>query len=138
MLFNNAKIHWMLYALCLFADVVNSDSLTLNTLIRDVCSRSLSSLIYRICTGGVAISDIPAESLSKVRGKRASMFSRERLKRQVADECCLQPCTVSQLIEYCPETWWRSICEVMVTYFSVRLRVGSDYLRVEWTCCSVI
>lgn len=101
----NLKFYWVLYTLILL-NAVNGDSLTMDSKLHDMCSRSLSTLIFHICTGNIVISDLPAENLSKVRGKRASLFSRERIKRQVVDECCLRSCTVSQLIQYCPETWW--------------------------------
>ncbi|PZC84311.1 insulin-related peptide 2 [Helicoverpa armigera] len=107
----NAKFAIVIYAVFLVAEIVDGnernsgDSLTMNTMIRDMCSRSLSRLIYQICTGNVQISDLPSDRLSNVRGKRAALLFKERLKRQVADECCLNPCSVSQLIEYCPDTW---------------------------------
>lgn len=106
----NAKLHVVIYVLFLFTELVDSndsDSLTLNTMLADTCSRSLSKLLFGLCTGKVAVKDLPKENLSKIReirGKRASLTYR-RMKRQIADECCLRPCTVAQLIEYCPDTW---------------------------------
>lgn len=105
----SAKFLWIVYTLILL-DSIHGESLTLSSTIQDMCSRSLSTLIFQICTGNVPISDLPVENLSKVRGKRAALFSRDiqrRMRRQVADECCLHPCSVADLIQYCPETWWR-------------------------------
>lgn len=101
-----AKLYFVLYVLLLLRES-KGDALTMNTRIRDMCSRALSNLIFDICTGTLPVTDLPPESLSKVRAKRASLFSaKQRSRRQVADECCLRSCTVSQLVEYCPETWW--------------------------------
>lgn len=77
----------------------------MNTIVKDMCSRSLSRLIFQLCTGSLPVKDLPPDSLSKTRAKRAPLAFRERLKRQVADECCLNPCSIAQLIEYCPDTW---------------------------------
>ncbi|CAD0200724.1 unnamed protein product [Chrysodeixis includens] len=73
-------------------------------MLKDVCSRSLSSLIFHICTGNLQVIDLPSERISKVRARRAALLFKERLKRQVADECCENACSVSQLIQYCPDT----------------------------------
>lgn len=108
----NAKFGAAIFVVFLFTEIVDGNEkilgepLTMDTVIRDTCSRSLSTLIFQICTGNLRISDVPSGRLSNVRGKRASLLFKDRLKRQIADECCLNPCSVSQLVQYCPETWW--------------------------------
>lgn len=120
------KLHWLIYAMFLVTKIYG-DSLTLNTLIKEMCSRTLAQNIFALCTGSVVISDYPKKNFSNVRGKRAAIFSaRMRLKRQVADECCLHPCTVSQLIQYCPETWWNYLVMRRNDCFSDRLLI-SDF-----------
>ncbi|CAH0694234.1 unnamed protein product [Spodoptera exigua] len=106
----NAKFGAAIFLVFLFTEIVEGNErilgepLTMDTVIRDTCSRSLSTLIFQICTGNMRISDVPSGRLSNVRGKRASMLFKDRLKRQIADECCLNACSVSQLVQYCPET----------------------------------
>lgn len=97
------KLQCVFFAICLLTNV--QGKLALDSMVTELCSRSLSNLVYQICTGSVPISDMPTENLSKLRGKRAAMFSRERVKRQIVEECCLRPCSVAQLIAYCPDTW---------------------------------
>ena len=101
----NKKFHWIVYVLFLYGRVISGESLALNSVLKDLCSRTLSNIIFEICTGGIPVSDMPSSSLSKMRAKRAALFYVKRHRRQVADECCLRPCTVAQLIEYCPENW---------------------------------
>lgn len=92
-------------ALILYAELVNSESLTLNTVLTN-CSRTLSDFIFQLCTGAIPVSGFPAPSQSNLRAKRAASFlTNIRHKRQLADECCIRPCSVSQLLEYCPENW---------------------------------
>lgn len=100
------RLRWIVYFLFINGRIISGDSLALNTVFQDLCSRSLSNLIFQICTGGIPVSDLPSSSLSRVRSRRAAMFfAKERHRRQIADECCLHPCTVAQLVEYCPENW---------------------------------
>ncbi|XP_041987010.1 bombyxin B-10-like [Aricia agestis] len=101
----NKKVHWILYILILYGKVISGESLALNSVLKDLCSRSLANLIFQICTGDIPVQDLPSSSLSR-RSKRAALFyATERHKRQIVDECCLHPCTVAQLVEYCPENW---------------------------------
>lgn len=100
----NAKL-CVVCALLFYAEIVHGESLTLNTVLNN-CSRTLSDFIFQICTGVIPVSGFPAPP-SNVRSKRAAIFlTNIRNKRQIADECCLAPCSISQLLEYCPENWW--------------------------------
>lgn len=106
--FTNKNIHWIIYVLFLYGKIVSGESLALNSVLKDLCSRTLSIYIFQICTGGIEITDLPSTRLSKTRSKRGALFyAKERQRRQVVDECCLRPCTVAQLIEYCPDNWWQ-------------------------------
>lgn len=100
------RIHWIIYVLFLYGKIISGESLALNSVLNDICSRSLANFIYQICTGIIPVNDLPPPSLSQVRTKRGALFyAKERHKRQIVDECCLRPCTVAQLIEYCPDSW---------------------------------
>ncbi|CAK1556157.1 unnamed protein product [Leptosia nina] len=100
------NVHWIIYIMFLYGKIISGDSLTLNSVFKDLCSRSLSNLIFQICSGDITINDLPDAALSRPRSRRGALFyASDRLKRQVADECCLRPCTVAQLIQYCPEDW---------------------------------
>ncbi|KAG6442195.1 hypothetical protein O3G_MSEX002170 [Manduca sexta] len=105
----SAKFHCIIYAMFLITEIHGdfTEPLTMNTLMRyKICSSALSSLIFNICSGNIKISDESPEGVPKIRGKRAAIYAaRERMKRQVAYECCEHACTISQLIQYCPETW---------------------------------
>lgn len=99
------KLHWIIYGMIIYAKLIDCESLTMNSIYKS-CSRTLSKFIYQICTGDIPVSGLPSSSLSKVRGKRASLFvTQERFRRQLADECCSQPCSITQILEYCPENW---------------------------------
>lgn len=101
----NRKVCCIICIFILYGSVVSGDTLTLNSVL-DVCSRALSDFVFHICTGNIQVSGLPASSLSRVRSKRASLlFAKQRPRRQIVDECCLRPCTVAQLVEYCPEYW---------------------------------
>ncbi|VVC88313.1 unnamed protein product [Leptidea sinapis] len=78
------------------------------------CSKWLSSIIDNICNNVYKIvkreTSIMVEKLSprdlkkSVNEKRLISDGRwRRMRRQVATECCERPCTVSNLVMYCPD-----------------------------------
>lgn len=97
------KLQWIVCAIFLLT--AHGEPLTLDSAQAEMCSTTLSTLVFQLCTGSVPLGDLRTENLPKIRGKRASIFSRERIKRQIVEECCSQPCSVAQLLAYCPDTW---------------------------------
>ncbi|CAH2105639.1 unnamed protein product [Euphydryas editha] len=79
------------------------------------CSKWLSSLIYNICNNvykivkrdtSVMIDKLtPTDLLFKNRNERRKIaeIRWRRVRRQVASECCERPCTVENIIMYCPD-----------------------------------
>ncbi|CAH4028781.1 unnamed protein product [Pieris brassicae] len=99
------NLHWV-YIVFLYGNIISGDSLTLNSMLKELCSRSLSNLIFHVCNGDVMVNDFPEMYQPKVRSRRAALFyASKRIKRQLVDECCLHPCSVAQLVQYCPEEW---------------------------------
>ncbi|KAG7307944.1 hypothetical protein JYU34_006561 [Plutella xylostella] len=77
------------------------------------CSRFLSCLLERLCSNSVKIVKGDGAAifgkLKLSRNRRHASSSREldegsprRTRRQVVDDCCLQPCTINDLLQYCP------------------------------------
>lgn len=88
----------------IFTKIISGESLMLNLVVKDVCARSLSNIILYLCSApGYPEDDFLLNTQSKTNG--AATFSRERYKRNYIDECCFRPCTISELMEYCPEHW---------------------------------
>ncbi|XP_028166586.1 uncharacterized protein LOC135074156 [Ostrinia nubilalis] len=79
------------------------------------CSSYLSRIITRFCdnlitivkrdTSSVLIDRLSPKSLLELRDKeRVRKQERwRRVRRQIASECCDQPCNVGLIIKYCPE-----------------------------------
>lgn len=106
----NVKLGLVIFVIFLCTVIAQDEkifenSLSMGTMIKDVCSRTLSRLIFRICSGHMQISELPDGKIATIRGKRAALLFKYRVKRQVADECCKNACSVAQLLEYCPDTW---------------------------------
>ncbi|CAF4909224.1 unnamed protein product [Pieris macdunnoughi] len=100
------NFHWLCIVF-LYGNIISGDSLTLNSMLKELCSRSLSNLIFHVCNGDIMINDFPELDQPKVRSRRAALiYASMRIKRQLVDECCLHPCSVAQLVQYCPTEEW--------------------------------
>ncbi|KAI5645485.1 hypothetical protein NE865_02572 [Phthorimaea operculella] len=95
----STKLQCIVFIIVLCAGLINSESVTMNTLLRG-CSYSLVTMLHQICSGEVTVSDLPESSLPKMRGVQWGSSLR-RGKRSIVEECCIHSCTVSQIIEYC-------------------------------------
>ncbi|KAL0832711.1 hypothetical protein ABMA28_000893 [Loxostege sticticalis] len=79
------------------------------------CSSYLSALITNFCdnifkivkrdTNSVLIDRLTPRSLHELRNKERVLAQERwrRVRRQIASECCDQPCSVGNIIKYCPE-----------------------------------
>ncbi|XP_075971610.1 uncharacterized protein LOC142973616 isoform X2 [Anticarsia gemmatalis] len=78
------------------------------------CSGWLSSIIFNFCNNTYKIvkrdtASVMIEKLAPIDLKQETNRRRlvdeghwRRVRRQVASECCLRPCTVADIIMYCP------------------------------------
>ncbi|XP_072939981.1 uncharacterized protein [Epargyreus clarus] len=77
------------------------------------CSKWLSSIIDNFCNNvykivkrdtSVMMDKLTPKDLKRNRTKRSVTEERwRRVRRQVASECCERPCTVGNIIMYCPD-----------------------------------
>ncbi|XP_046963482.1 uncharacterized protein LOC124532570 [Vanessa cardui] len=77
------------------------------------CSKWLSSIIYNFCNNVYKIvkrdtsllDKLTPKDLLKIKNKRREFADVRwrRVRRQVASECCEKPCTVGNIIMYCPD-----------------------------------
>lgn len=102
-LLSSMKIQWILYGMCICTNVLSGETLIINMVVKEICARSLTNVISYLCTDSFSDGD---SSGIQYKGNRATFLS-ERYMRNYIDECCLRPCSISQLMEYCPQRWWR-------------------------------
>lgn len=90
---------WIIFAMVASAELVTAE-LSLDSKIAG-CSRPLAEFISMLCKGGLPISDFDVSQLSRTRRAAMTLVGHRR-RRQIIDECCKNPCTVSELMDYCP------------------------------------
>ncbi|XP_047528789.1 uncharacterized protein LOC125065301 [Vanessa atalanta] len=77
------------------------------------CSKWLSAIIYNFCNNVYKVvkrdtsllDKLTPKDLLKIKNKRREFADVRwrRVRRQVASECCEKPCTVGNIIMYCPD-----------------------------------
>ncbi|XP_028026041.1 bombyxin A-1 homolog [Bombyx mandarina] len=72
------------------------------------CSRWLSTIIFNFCNNAYKIvkrEKMAPKDLQQDTTKQRHLVEGKwrRVRRQVANECCLRSCTVAELIRYCPK-----------------------------------
>ncbi|XP_063532796.1 bombyxin A-2 homolog [Cydia strobilella] len=82
------------------SDSVNKCSHLLSQMIANLCN-NIYKIVKRDTRSSIMIDKLVPEDLHD-HVKRARLKQWRRVRRQVAKECCEQPCTVSTLLSYCP------------------------------------
>ncbi|CAG9793780.1 unnamed protein product [Diatraea saccharalis] len=95
------KFQYIIYALLIYEEMFDVAALSPT----DKCKSSLSIIVFQICAGEVFSFRDMKSSGTPVRGKRASMFLTEERTEKLVQQCCVKPCPISELLEYCPENW---------------------------------
>ncbi|XP_063377623.1 bombyxin A-3 homolog [Cydia fagiglandana] len=82
------------------SDPVNKCSHRLSQMIANLCN-NMYKIVKRDTRSSIMIDKLVPEDLHE-HVKRARLKRWRRVRRQVAKECCERPCTVSNLLMYCP------------------------------------
>ncbi|XP_063360751.1 bombyxin A-3 homolog [Cydia amplana] len=82
------------------SDSVNKCSHRLSQMIANLCN-NIYKIVKRDTRSSIMIDKLVPEELHE-HVKRARLKRWRRVRRQVAKECCDRPCTVSNLLMYCP------------------------------------
>ncbi|XP_061711151.1 bombyxin A-3 homolog [Cydia pomonella] len=82
------------------SDSINKCSHRLSQMIANLCN-NLYKIVKRDTRSSRMIDKLVPEDLHE-HMKRARLKRWRRVRRQVANECCERPCTVSNLLMYCP------------------------------------
>jgi hypothetical protein len=98
------KLHYIIYAVVIYAEIFCVEASSSSSM--DKCKKSLANVVFQMCAGDLLTFSDLSPSVTRVRGKRASLFLNEEILDKLAKQCCTNPCSITQLLEYCPENWW--------------------------------
>lgn len=125
---HNSRFQWLIYAIVIYVEIFEVQSLSSASV--DICKQSLSNMVFQMCAADLFSFGDSKPSVSRLRGKRASLFLTEERLGRLVKKCCSNPCSFSELLEYCPENWWngKKINTCDFEYWSVG-DFGADYGR---------
>ncbi|XP_047984205.1 bombyxin A-2 homolog [Leguminivora glycinivorella] len=83
------------------SDSINKCSKRLSQMIANLCN-NMYKIVKRDTRSSLMIDKLVPEELHEHMKRSRLKRSRRRVRRQLVDECCNQPCTISNLLMYCP------------------------------------